>query len=135
MTGPGHRSEATYEVHRRREELLAPLQSVFGVVERRQTMPEFANVLLATRDNKLTVTGTDLEVELGATSTVSLWQPGDVTAARPRISPKGLACGLGGNRPPLGSGERSGPSTCPAELTPETEFEGSSCRSRHQARC
>src|SRR5437588_10146486 len=35
VTGPGHRSEATYEVHRRREELLAPLQSVFGVVERR----------------------------------------------------------------------------------------------------
>jgi len=63
-----------------REELLASLQSVIGVVERRQTMPVFANVLLATRDNKLNVTGTNPEVELVATSTVSGWQPGDVAA-------------------------------------------------------
>jgi len=47
-----------------REELLAPLQSVIGVVERRQTMPVLANVLLSARDNRLAITGTDLEVEL-----------------------------------------------------------------------
>src|SRR5215470_8275105 len=46
-----------------REDLLAPLQSVIGVVERRQTMPVLANVLLAAREGKLSVTGTDLEVE------------------------------------------------------------------------
>jgi DNA polymerase III sliding clamp (beta) subunit (PCNA family) len=40
-----------------REDLLAPLQSVIGVVERRQTMPVLANVLLAARDNKLSITG------------------------------------------------------------------------------
>ena len=62
-----------------REELLAPLQSVIGVVERRQTMPVLANVLLAARDNKLSVTGTDLEVELVATCAVSVQQPGDIT--------------------------------------------------------
>jgi DNA polymerase-3 subunit beta len=62
-----------------REDLLAPLQSVIGVVERRQTMPVLANVLLAARDNRLSVTGTDLEVELVATSTVSVQQAGDVT--------------------------------------------------------
>ena len=50
-----------------REDLLAPLQSVIGVVERRQTMPVLANVLLAVRDSRLSVTGTDLEVELVAT--------------------------------------------------------------------
>src|SRR2546429_9873234 len=49
-----------------REDLLAPLQSVIGVVERRQTMPVLANVLLAARDNRLSVTGTDLEVGLVA---------------------------------------------------------------------
>ena len=49
-----------------REHLLAALQSVIGVVERRQTMPILSNVLLAARDNRLSVTGTDLEVELVA---------------------------------------------------------------------
>jgi DNA polymerase-3 subunit beta len=62
-----------------REDLLAPLQSVIGVVERRQTMPVLANVLLAARDNRLAITGTDLEVELVAATKVSLEQPGDVT--------------------------------------------------------
>src|SRR6204780_3779368 len=62
-----------------REELLAPLQSVIGVVERRQTMPVLGHVLLAARDNHLNVTGTDLEVELVATSTASVQHPGDIT--------------------------------------------------------
>lgn len=62
-----------------REELLAPLQSVIGVVERRQTMPILANVLLSARENRLSVTGTDLEVELVAACTVNVQQPGDIT--------------------------------------------------------
>jgi DNA polymerase-3 subunit beta len=62
-----------------RESLLGPLQSVIGVVERRQTMPVLANVLLVARGDKLTVTGTDLEVELVAAGSVNVQQPGDVT--------------------------------------------------------
>jgi len=62
-----------------REHLLGPLQSVIGVVERRQTMPILSNVLLVARSGKLSVTGTDLEVELVAASDVSVTQPGDVT--------------------------------------------------------
>src|SRR5215831_3417500 len=62
-----------------REDFLAPLQSVIGVVERRQTMPVLANVLLAARDGRLYITGTDLEVELVAASAVSVQQPGDIT--------------------------------------------------------
>jgi DNA polymerase-3 subunit beta len=62
-----------------REDILTPLQSVIGVVERRQTMPVLANVLLAARDNRLSVTGTDLEVELVATSQVNVQQAGDIT--------------------------------------------------------
>jgi DNA polymerase-3 subunit beta len=62
-----------------REDILAPLQSVIGVVERRQTMPVLANVLLSARDNRLSITGTDLEVELVAAHAVSVQQAGDVT--------------------------------------------------------
>ncbi|MCZ6656691.1 MAG: DNA polymerase III subunit beta [Gammaproteobacteria bacterium] len=50
-----------------RETLLRPLQLVTGVVERRQTLPVLANLLVkATSDGRLSVTGTDLEVELVA---------------------------------------------------------------------
>lgn len=47
-----------------REILLKPLQLVVGVVERRQTLPVLANVLLVLEDNLLSITGTDLEVEI-----------------------------------------------------------------------
>lgn len=49
-----------------RESLLKALQAVIGVVERRQTMPVLANVLLVAKKSKLSVTATDLEVELVA---------------------------------------------------------------------
>ena len=62
-----------------RESLLAPLQSVIGVVERRQTMPVLANILLVARGDKLSVTGSDLEVELVAACSVNVQQPGDIT--------------------------------------------------------
>ena len=62
-----------------REDLLSPLQSVIGVVERRQTMPVLANVLLSAREDRLSITGTDLEVELMATSSVSVGAGGDIT--------------------------------------------------------
>ncbi|MDX9874002.1 MAG: DNA polymerase III subunit beta [Spongiibacteraceae bacterium] len=47
-----------------REALLKPLNLAAGVVERRQTLPILANVLLALEDGRLSLTGTDLEVEL-----------------------------------------------------------------------
>ena len=47
-----------------RETLLHPLQVVSSVVERRQTLPVLSNVLVNCRNNKLTLTGTDLEVEM-----------------------------------------------------------------------
>ena len=49
-----------------REALLAPLQAVVGVVEKRQTMPILGNFLLSAADKVLSVTATDLEVELMA---------------------------------------------------------------------
>ena len=62
-----------------REEILGPVQSVIGVVERRQTMPVLSNVLLSARNNRLSVTGTDLEVELVSAVNVSVQQAGEIT--------------------------------------------------------
>ena len=62
-----------------REALLKPLQAVIGVVERRQTMPILANVLLVARDGQVSITATDLEVELVATAQVDVEAEGEVT--------------------------------------------------------
>jgi len=63
----------------KRESILSPLQSVIGVVERRQTMPILANVLLSAKGGRLAVTATDLEVELVATSEVDVQRNGEIT--------------------------------------------------------
>jgi len=62
-----------------REALLKPLQAVIGVVERRQTMPILANVLLSVKGGQLSITATDLEVELVATMDIEVETPGEVT--------------------------------------------------------
>jgi DNA polymerase-3 subunit beta len=62
-----------------REKILSPLQAVIGVVERRQTMPILANVMLSARQGRLTVTATDLEVELVAGVELAVQQTGDIT--------------------------------------------------------
>ena len=54
-----------------RDELLKPLQTVIGVVEKKQTMPILANACIQIRENKLHVTGSDLEVELIGKSSLS----------------------------------------------------------------
>jgi DNA polymerase-3 subunit beta len=50
-----------------REKILGPVTSVLGVVERKQTMPILSNILININKNKLSVTSSDLEVELIAT--------------------------------------------------------------------
>jgi DNA polymerase-3 subunit beta len=62
-----------------REEILGPLQSVIGVVERRQTMPVLSNVLITARNNRLSITGSDLEVELVAAKNLTVAQAGEIT--------------------------------------------------------
>jgi DNA polymerase-3 subunit beta len=62
-----------------RAQVLTPLQAVIGVVERRQTMPILANVLLSARNNRISFTGTDLEVELVASGEANVQQAGDIT--------------------------------------------------------
>ncbi|BCN92217.1 DNA polymerase III subunit beta [Thiomicrorhabdus immobilis] len=49
-----------------RENLLKVLQTVGGVVEKRQTMPILGNILFQVSENTLTVTASDLEIETRA---------------------------------------------------------------------
>jgi DNA polymerase-3 subunit beta len=64
-----------------REALLKPLQAVIGVVERRQTMPILSNVLIVARDGQLSITATDLEVELVALADVDTSSGGEITVS------------------------------------------------------
>jgi len=54
-----------------RDDLLAPLLSAGSVVERRQTLPILANMLIKVGDGKVSFTATDLEVELTTITQVS----------------------------------------------------------------
>lgn len=47
-----------------KEELLKPLQVVIGIVERKQTMPILANVLIKKEINRIRFTSTDLEIQI-----------------------------------------------------------------------
>lgn len=69
-----------------RENLLIPLQAVIGVIERRQTLPILANVLLIVSERELTLTGTDLEVELVSKAILSeRAQPGQITVPAKKL--------------------------------------------------
>ena len=61
------------------ELLLQPITQVVGVVERRQTLPVLANFLITARDGKLSVTGTDMEVELITTVSANVESEGETT--------------------------------------------------------
>ena len=52
------------------EELLDPLQTVIGVVEKRQTLPILSHVLLRLKDQTLTLTTTDMELEISASNKI-----------------------------------------------------------------
>jgi len=52
------------KINANRDDLLSPLLTVGSVVERRQTLPILANILISTGKDKLQFTATDLEVEL-----------------------------------------------------------------------
>lgn len=47
-----------------REQFLKPLQLVASVVERRQTLPVLSNILISLTNNTISLTGTDLEIEI-----------------------------------------------------------------------
>lgn len=70
-----------------REALLGPLNLVAGVVERRQTLPVLANVLLNLDGKHLSITGTDLEVELvGRVTLDDAGENGEVTVPARKLT-------------------------------------------------
>ncbi|MDE2272318.1 MAG: DNA polymerase III subunit beta [Xanthomonadaceae bacterium] len=62
-----------------RESLLRPMQQVVGVVERRQTLPVLSHLLVQAEKDRLSLTGTDLEVEMRSSTTVDVQEPGETT--------------------------------------------------------
>ncbi len=67
-----------------RENLLKVLQTVGGVVEKRQTMPILANILFQVNQNTLTVTASDLEIETRATTELES-SDGDFSVTLPAV--------------------------------------------------
>ncbi len=62
-----------------RDVLLPVLQAVSGVVDRRQTLPILSNLLFNLKTDSLSVTATDMEVELIVKLAVQLEQTGELT--------------------------------------------------------
>jgi len=62
-----------------REAFLKPLAQVVNVVERRQTLPVLANFLVQVQGGQLSLTGTDLEVEMVSRIAVEDAQDGETT--------------------------------------------------------
>jgi DNA polymerase-3 subunit beta len=62
-----------------RDAILNPLQMVNNVIERRQTLPILSNVLISVKNKTLSLTGTDLEVEIINSCTIDNNEEGDTT--------------------------------------------------------
>ena len=62
-----------------REDLLIPLQKIIGAVEKRQTMPALSNILIKADDDKISLTATDLEIELVTTLNIIADETGETT--------------------------------------------------------
>lgn len=68
-----------------RDTLLKPLQQVTGVVERRQTLPVLSNVMMVVDESNLSMTGTDLEVEMIARLPLEGAEPGEITVPAKKL--------------------------------------------------
>jgi DNA polymerase-3 subunit beta len=114
-----------------REALLRPLQLVTGVVERRQTLPVLANLLVEAEEDGLSLTGTDLEVELVAQDRgVTIEEPGRATIPARKLAdiwrslPEGaeVSVHIDGDRAIVRSGRsRFALATLPAADFPKVE--------------
>lgn len=68
-----------------KDALLKPLQAVSGIVERRQTLPILANVLLEQKEGRLFVTATDLEMQIAAHSELEGKQEQSITVGARKL--------------------------------------------------
>jgi DNA polymerase-3 subunit beta len=114
----------------KREAFLQPLSQVVGVVERRQTLPVLANFLISAQGKRVSITGTDMEVELIASVKTDVSGEGETTVpARKlvdivRMLPDGadISVTLEGDKLTVASGRsRFTLSTLPATEFPATD--------------
>jgi DNA polymerase III subunit beta len=67
------------QIQLEREQLLKPVGVVAGVIERRQTLPILSYVLIRANGEKITLTGTDLEVEVVTSAEGRVTGSGELT--------------------------------------------------------
>jgi DNA polymerase-3 subunit beta len=67
------------------DKLLAPLQQVTGIVERRHTLPILSNVLISAADGNVDFLATDLEVQITSRANLGNGAEGSVTAAARKL--------------------------------------------------
>jgi len=116
-----------------REVLFKPLQIVIGAVERRPTVPIVGNVLVTLQDDVLSMTATDMEIEVVTRTSVSGGVAGEITVPAQKFFEicralpvaADLQFTLTENRVVIRSGRsRFNLSTLPAEDFPSTEAPG-----------
>ena len=110
-----------------RDDLLKPLQLVSGVVERRQTLPILGNVLIVLEGNQLSLTATDLEVEIVARLTIEqMGESGEITVPARKFAdicralPEGAEIKVGEDQDKLTV--RSGSSRFSLSTMPSSDF-------------
>ncbi|MBK1717454.1 DNA polymerase III subunit beta [Thiocystis violacea] len=69
-----------------REVFLPALNKVIGVVERRQTLPILGNLLIVGREGRVTLTGTDLEVEVNTNFAAEIQSEGETTVPARKLA-------------------------------------------------
>ncbi len=72
-------SQGTMEISVSRQELLRELTATQSVVERKTTIPILSNFLIEAADDKLTITGTDLDQSMKTSCPAKVKKPGSCT--------------------------------------------------------
>jgi len=78
-----------------KEDILAELQILQRIIEKRNTMPILANILINAADGKVELIGTDLEVGMKTNFTADILEPGAITVSGKKVYEivKSLAAG------------------------------------------
>lgn len=71
-------------IHGPRDAILKPLQTVAGIIEKRQTQPILANVLISQEGERVTFTGTDMEIQVRTQASVGAGQGKTATTVSAR---------------------------------------------------
>lgn len=114
-----------------RDDILSPLQVISGIVERKQTMPVLSNILVVAEQGQVTLTGTNMEVELVCRlEDVVLLSEGRITVPARKLADicrslpaeSSVEFSLEGDKVQLKAGKsRFTLSTLPADQFPNTE--------------